>query len=459
MKLVFLKKLLTFIFLLALCAGFAQKNSRFSFQNEKQRSDKINVKLVNNLMAIPLELNGTELWFVLDSGVDKTLLFSPGKPDSTLVASADKVKVRGLGSNETITAYKTQQNRLKIGDAENINQEVYVIFDDEFDLSDKVGFAIHGVIGYDFLKDFVVRINYNRKQIKFYNPNRFGRKLRLFEAIPIQFYKNKPYVEVELKDESLRKKCFTLLVDTGSTDALWLFENETIQIPEHSFNDIIGYGLAALIRGKRSKLTELKIGKFQIESPQVAYPNDLIFNSHSFWKERDGTLGSGILSRFKIFIDYQNRLLYLKPNADFDDTFNYDMSGLVLIYSGYQVVERYKEVKLSVNENYVRTDNSSQRKNSFQVSLEVKPQLTVDHIRLNSPAAKAGMQRGDVILKINNRQAHALTLDKIKSILSEQEGKMVKLEIKRNDSIQDIDFRLESRLNSNTKKPSKSTEK
>src|SRR5690606_41878006 len=57
----------------------------------------------------------------------------------------------------------------------------------------------------------------------------------------------------------------SLLVDSGSGDALWLFENEEgINLPEENFHDFLGYGISGSIYGSRSRIGEINFGKYQL---------------------------------------------------------------------------------------------------------------------------------------------------------------------------------------------------
>ena len=57
-------------FVLVKQLGFSQ--GHFVIQNKKQ-TDKIRFKLINNLIIIPVEINGVDLSFLLDTGVSKPL--------------------------------------------------------------------------------------------------------------------------------------------------------------------------------------------------------------------------------------------------------------------------------------------------------------------------------------------------------------------------------------------------
>ena len=55
---------------------------------------------------------------------------------------------------------------------------------------------------------------------------------------------NKPYIDVRIDLEGKTNIPVKLLVDSGSSEALWLFENEgkNLKIPNKSFEDFLGRG-------------------------------------------------------------------------------------------------------------------------------------------------------------------------------------------------------------------------
>ena len=65
-----------------------------------------------------------------------------------------------MGDGDPVDAIISKNNRLKIQNVFGYGQTVYVILDDSFDISLKMGKPIHGIIGYEILKNFVVSINY-----------------------------------------------------------------------------------------------------------------------------------------------------------------------------------------------------------------------------------------------------------------------------------------------------------
>jgi hypothetical protein len=145
---------------------------------EGQKYEKVKFQLINNLIVIPIEVNGTPLSFILDSGVSSPILFSLAEQDSIQINKVSQIKLRGLGDGEPLEALSSKSNDFKIGGIENPDQHLYVVLDESLNFSQSIGIPIHGIIGYDLFRDFVVDINYSSKSIKFHDPDTYKAKPR-----------------------------------------------------------------------------------------------------------------------------------------------------------------------------------------------------------------------------------------------------------------------------------------
>ena len=143
---------------------FAQ--STFEFVSKKKTA-KIPFKLVSNLIVIPVKVNGTELSFLLDTGVKETILFNVSKVDSIALNKGDVFSVKGANDIK-VTALKSKNNTIEIESIKSGNHIIYVTFNQEFNLSSYLGEEIHGVLGYHFFKDFVVEFAYDHEFVKVY---------------------------------------------------------------------------------------------------------------------------------------------------------------------------------------------------------------------------------------------------------------------------------------------------
>lgn len=108
-----MKRTALLLFLLFLTL-FGYSQGKFVLQNNKD-SDKIRFKLINNLIIIPIEINGAELSFILDSGVRKPIVFNILNIDLLYINQTEKILLRGLGGGDPIEAIRSKKNIFKIG--------------------------------------------------------------------------------------------------------------------------------------------------------------------------------------------------------------------------------------------------------------------------------------------------------------------------------------------------------
>jgi len=426
-----MKQLIFFLFF-ACClhiVGFSQGN--FVIQNKKE-TDKIRFKLINNLIIIPVEINGVELSFILDSGVNKTIIFNfLNITDSLQIKNTKTIFLRGLGEGEAIKALQSTNNISKIGDAVNLNQELYAVYSPNLNFAPRLGFPIHGIIGYDLLKDFVVEINYDSEYIRLTNPMVYNYKTcRSSETLEMEFYKNKPYVylNVEIKGKQIPVK---LLIDSGGSDALWLFEDDSLGIVTNKvfFEDFLGHGLTGSVYGKRSKIEKVLVNKFQLNNVNVSFPNQESLVYVKQHKGRNGSIAGDFLKRFNLIIDYPNSAVTFKKNKRFKEAFSYNKSGIELEQNAVRLTKE-KDYDYRSDDDFMENNSIVLLKTKYKFSL--KPAYSIVELRENSPAEKAGLMLGDVILYINNKSTDRFTLQQISHMFYDEHGQRIKLEVERN---------------------------
>jgi hypothetical protein len=440
-------KVKLFLVLLLICFSLnINSQTRFFFNGGNTDRQQISFKLINNLIVIPLEINGKKLSFILDTGVNKTILFNLPENDSIGLLNKTNVSLQGLGTGDAVNAIISKKNTFKIKNIISRNETIYVILNDSFNLSSKMGTTIHGIIGYNLLKDFIVRVNYKTRKLDFYNPKTFQyKKCRKCEIIPFSFYRKKPFINAKVRLDTVGNKLLDvkLLVDLGGSDAMWLFENskEEIKTPKRFFNDFLGEGLSGPIFGNRSRVSMFKLGKFEIENATASFLDFASTHNARKFKERNGSIGGGILKKFKVWIDYPNRKFTFKKNGAFTSGFNYNMSGLDVVYNGKQIVkeETVKNSSDSFNQNI------NQRKSiSFvtSYSFKFKPSYRIKNVVKNSPAYNAGLLKDDIILKINGKETHNFTLGDIIHKFQERDKKKIKMIISRKGVQMKFEFKL-----------------
>ncbi len=413
----------------------------------------VRFKLINNLIIIPVEINGVEMSFLLDSGVNKPIMFSLNPGDSLSIEQQERIQLRGLGSGEAIQAVKARSDTFKINDILKLNLELYIILDQEINMSTRLGVPIHGIIGYDVFKDFIVEINYSTEKIKFYNPESYEyRKCRKCTDLPLTFRNNKPYIDVSVAIEEDKEPDIPvkLLIDSGGSDALWLFEDieQRITIPENKFDDFLGRGLSGSIYGMRARVKKFNIGMFSFENAKVAFPDSTAITYVKNFKERNGSIGGEILKRFRVVFDYGNKRIRLRKSRYFSDPFRYNMSGIELQHNGMRVIQEVKKRNSTLQTNYGRQTGAGDINVVFEHynSFSLVKAYEIAEIRKNSPAELAGLREGDVIVSINGKVVDKMTLSKVTGILQGKENKRMRLKVLRGETVLKFEFRLKEVL-------------
>jgi len=412
-----------------------------------QKVEKLKFQLVNNLIVVPIEVNGTELFFLLDSGVTKPILFNLSDKDSVQINNVTEITIKGLGDGRPIKALQSTGNTFQIKNIKNDNQQLYVVLDKDMNLSPSLGMPIHGIMGYDLFRDFIVDINYSNETIKFYDSESYVyRNNRKWETLPLSIIKTKAYLDGNVVLKDAKELPVKLLVDTGSSDAIWLFEDEDIYIPEKHYEDFLGRGLNGNIYGKRTKVNSIKIGRFALKDAKAAFPDRKSYSAIENLGSRNGSVGGEVLRRFNIIFDYKSGKIMLRKYGSFDAPFKYNLSGLDLQHDGM----RYLAESISDSGGVVHSENRDfgdvQLLFETQTRLSLVPEIIVSGIRAGSPAHEAGLKEGDVILAVNGKRVHRYKLQEVLEMLNEKEGKRIKLRIERYNSDLMFTFVLKNML-------------
>lgn len=435
-----MRKFLLFVLLISL-PSYGQS---FVFPKGKNKTS-LRFQVISNLIFIPITINGVELTFLLDTGVDDTILFSLEENQELQLKNIEKVELRGLGSSGSVQGLRSTQNIVSIGKLTNMSHEIYIVLNEEFNFSSHVGIVVNGIIGYQFFKDLAIEINYDSQKITIYNAVEDIRSIRknTFTKFPITIENNKPYLQASVfQNKQIDVK---LLVDTGNSDAVWIFNKPEIVLPEIRFNDYLGRGFSGEIFGQRGRIPIFKLGDFVFDNPIAAFPDSTSFRNIKMVANRAGSVGGEILKRFKVVFDYEGNSMYLKPSKHFYDEFKYNMSGMEIHHSGVQWVEEKIPLQTKITSASYDAVGDVIRKD-FKYKFELKPVYAISGIRENSPAALAGLLANDIVVRINNISAHRFSLQEINSLLKSDEGKRIVLLIERNGRMLEFEFYLKKIL-------------
>ncbi|WP_409417142.1 aspartyl protease family protein [Flavobacterium sp. PS2] len=412
-------------------------------------TNKISIpfKLINNLIFVPIKVNGVELNFLLDSGVDDTVLFSLEDKKEVNFFNVEKIRLRGLGAEEAIEGLKSTNNTLDINGLKSINHLLYIILDQDFNLSSHIGIPVNGIIGYQFFRNNLVEINYQKKKIIVFKSNEQNRIKfeKKFKSIPITIEKSKPYLYSTAVIDSIETPA-KLLIDIGNSDAFWVFQNSRIKVPKKNFEDYLGKGFSGDIEGRRARVSSFSIGDFTFKNPIIAFPDSSSIRNVRMVPDRIGSVGGEILKRFTLVFDYADKKIYLKKNRDFSHPFAYNKSGIIIQHNGLQWVQETVHLETVPVMGDSFDSKGEKMSNDFRYKFQLKPVFEIANIRKKSAAELSGLKSGDIIISINGNKAYKYSLQQVNALLKSEDDIWINLEVERESQIFKFRFKLTDEL-------------
>ena len=438
------KSLLVCFFIGCFMPIYASPGIYFEFSGNKKKQ-KVGFELINNLIVLPVEVNGQKLRFLLDSGVNTTLIFNNNQIQNPKLDNAKEVLLQGLGDGNPVVAHITTGNTLRIHHLVARQQTILMIDETEFEFAKRMGTQIDGILGYSLFASALITVNYDTEQIKF---QKFDHKPKRFCSqcyeIPLEIHDNKPHIHLigQLSENLPIEGKF--LVDSGSGDSIWLFpKTEGVQVIEPIFEDFLGRAINGNIFGQRGKIASVNIGKKTFKGVKVAYPEGENLKHLSILEGRIGSIGGEILKRFRVTFDYLNKKLYFKPLHRKEQPFYYNMSGLEIQHNGVELIRTKITNNLGIKMSEYNQVSSVEVFLQPQFQLELIPVIEIFEVRPESPAARAGVQPGDVLKRINGTSISKLKLSDIINKLQKKPGQKLRIVVERKNRMLKFNFVLE----------------
>ncbi len=394
-------------------ASNAQRNKTIGFDiNSSRKKAEIPFENYNNLILIPVVLNNAlPLKFILDTGVRTTILTDRTLSDLISINYDRKIPLVGVDGLKIVDAFVANNISLKLPGVTGKGQSLLVLEEDFLQLKNYLGVEVHGILGYELFRRFIVKINYDRKIITLYEPAFFKPNKR-FAEIPMSLEDTKPYIHLDVIQMNGKKVKTKLLLDTGASHTILLNQDthEHIGYPEKKIESVLGRSIGGSVFGFLGRVKRIKLDKFEFEEVIASFPEP---QELDIYKEqnRNGTIGGGLLGRFITVIDYFNEKIYLKKGKDYRKSFEYNMSGIEVKTTGSHL-----------------------------------DTFVIQSIRKNSPSERVGILKGDKIVSLNGHATKSLSLNDINSAFRSKEGRSVKIIVERGDKILKKRFRLEKVL-------------
>jgi hypothetical protein len=359
--------------------GPARLLSRFGFE-----------QLTGGVVIIKAALdNHTDsLNFILDTGSGGISLDSATVVRLSLTVTPSDRTIRGIAGIKKVDFANGHTLHLPGLAVKDLN---FHINDYEL-LTGVYGFKIDGIIGFSFLRRYIVTLNYDERIMSVFSPGdmryqRGGYLLKpAISGLPMQ------YAELADANEIVGR----FFLDTGAGLNLLLSnefaEDSSLFSSGKRKFPTVAEGLGGKKEMEMAVLKKFKLGVYRFANVPV-YLFDDEFNVTSY-PHLGGLIGNDILRRFNVTINYPRGEFHLLPNSHYREPFDYSYTGLGLYYSNGSIV--------------------------------------VTDVIPKSPAGEAGIQIGDVVIAVGNSFSNSMQIYRTQL---QQVGTKIKLVLSRNNEL------------------------
>ncbi len=193
-----------------------------------------------------------------------------------------------------------------------------------------------GLIGYDFLGRFVLEVDYDRNLVTLRNPKKY-RYRGTSKQIPMRLYGGIPAIDVTTGTECIGE----FIVDTGNSFGLDIHGSMVRRcqmlgaVQKRPQVEVYTGGIGGGSINWFTRLERVQIGPHELSDPVTGLSLGALGLHGS--TEISGNIGNGMLERFKLIVDYENRLLYLEPGRRFMERDQFTRCGAVFVKLSHAV--------------------------------------------------------------------------------------------------------------------------
>lgn len=281
-----MKKIFPFFLLLIFNFSFAQN----------KRIERIPFDLTEfNNIKVPVILNKKDTIF---------LTFDSGATDFYLTKEAIKKYLNPKGFK--LTMDDISDNTFTIGNLEWNHQQIYPI--------ETTGQETEGMFGWNLFEEKILEIDYDRSQMTVHS--KLPKINREYEKFRMEVMKEHLLINLEMIQDNQKYKS-KFLFDTGFQKAAML-DNDLLTKMDFPTDQLEILKTAILhnsnndeIPLKTVKVQKLLFGKYALEN----IPAELnTYNKPAGYETN--FIGSDVLKRFNFILDFQNKIVYMKPNRN-----------------------------------------------------------------------------------------------------------------------------------------------
>jgi len=338
-------------------------------------------ELIDNHVYLEVMLDGKGPYrFIFDTGGANVI--DPAVAREVGAATAGSAQGGGVGAATETVAFAPVAS-LRVGNAEVRNQ-VFAVLPVRAGFGVGASAPVDGLIGAEVLARFVTVFDYAHKRVIFKLPGAAAAGT----SIPFVFDGTQP--EIPCAIDAIAGQC---TIDTGSRSSLDLLApfsaaHPTVVPAGATAPGLNGFGVGGGDVGRLGRLTSLQIGPYDLKNLVAGFSTA---TAGAFAVPGiEANIGGGALARFTVTFDYAHQTMSLEPNAAFSAADSNERAGIFLIN---------------------------------------QDKLVVAAVRPGTPAAEAGIVRGDVIAGIDGIPSDRLTLGSAREALRRAGGTKLVLEV------------------------------
>jgi len=364
----------------------------------------IKFELINNLPLVQARVNNSDpLWFLFDTGATNTVIDTKRAATLGLDAAGKIVTTGSAGQAE---AQRVRNVTIQFPGFEVSRLTIYTLPIDFF--SAHFGIPISGIIGNDIIGRVVTEIDYEKKQLSFYDARTYQVEANPdSQTLPVTLQDGLPMIQAKFE---LANRTFSGIfeIDTGSTGAIqintpFVRRHNLLSLAKRSKKENLG-GVGGTAEARATRLENVMLGKYRLANSigKLSLATQGDYSSRHY----DGLLGGQIFRRFKLVVDLSRRMIIFQPNSLLHEPFEADMSGLELVADGNDLAT------------YV-----------------------IDDLEPGSPAVEAGIKGGETLLAIDDKPVANFSLEEIRRMFM-YDGREYDLTLKRDAETVHVKLKL-----------------
>jgi hypothetical protein len=355
-------------------------------------STSIPVALSENHVYLDVMLNGKGPYhFIFDTGGAN--IVDPAVAKEIGAFGRGSLAGSGVGSATENFSFANVA-KMQVGDAVLTNQ-LFGVAPTRQGFGVSAGRPVDGLIGWEVLARYVTTFDYADKTVTLSLPGTATAPGNA-HVLPFVFYGTQPQIACTI--DGIPSEC---AIDTGARDTISFMGPFTTAHPQIvpatlTAPGVNGFGVGGPAIGRLGRVASVGIGDITLTNLVADYSAQTQGAFAAPFVAAN--IGGNLLRRFTVTFDYRNGTMALVPNATLHDPDVYERSGLFLIrHAGSTVV------------------------------VDARP---------GTPAASAGIAKGDVIASIDGAPAGGMSLGQIRDVFDQPAGTVLTLQINGKDGAQ-----------------------